>query len=117
MVATLETKNVCIVAGGGSEAATDWPARLLRPRRRGTAGSARARGRCSSTSAATTVAPACGACGCFLLSVVDDGEYVHVAMGSLDDAPSIRPQEHIFVGSKAPWHEITDGLPQHDRYG
>ena len=59
----------------------------------------------------------CAACGCFLLSVVDDGRFVHVAMGSLVDAPAIRPQEHIFVGSKAPWHEITDDLPQHEEYG
>jgi hypothetical protein len=33
-------------------------------------------------------------------------------MGSLADAPSIRPAEHIYVGSKAPWFEITDDLPQ-----
>jgi hypothetical protein len=58
----------------------------------------------------------CGACGCFLFSVVRDGAYVHVAMGSLADAPSIRPTEHIFVGSKAPWFEITDDLPQHEDY-
>ena len=56
----------------------------------------------------------CGACGSLLFSVVRDGEYVHVAMGSLVDAPSIRPTEHIFVGSKAPWFEITDDLPQAD---
>jgi hypothetical protein len=37
---------------------------------------------------------------------------VHVAMGSLVDAPSIRPTEHIFVGSKAPWFEITDDMLQ-----
>jgi hypothetical protein len=43
---------------------------------------------------------------------VRDGEYVHVAMGSLVDEPSVRPAEHIFVGSKAPWFEITDDLPQ-----
>jgi hypothetical protein len=54
----------------------------------------------------------CGACGSLLYSVVRDGEYVHVAMGSLVDAPSIRPTHHIFVGSKAPWFEITDDLPQ-----
>jgi hypothetical protein len=54
----------------------------------------------------------CGACGSLLFSVVRDGDYVHVAMGSLVDAPSIRPTEHIFVGSKAPWFEITDDLPQ-----
>jgi hypothetical protein len=58
----------------------------------------------------------CGTCGSFLYSVVRDGAYAHVAMGSLIDAPGIRPQEHIFVGSKAPWFEITDDLPQFDEY-
>jgi hypothetical protein len=58
----------------------------------------------------------CAVCGCFLFSVVRDGAFVHVAMGSLVDAPSIRPTEHIFVGSKAPWFEITDDLPQFDEY-
>jgi hypothetical protein len=48
----------------------------------------------------------CGVCGSLLFSVVRDGAYVHVALGSLADAPSIRPTEHIFVGSKAPWFEI-----------
>ena len=56
----------------------------------------------------------CRACGSFLFSVVRDGAFVHVAMGSLVDAPTIRPTEHIFVGSKAPWFEITDDLPQFD---
>ena len=45
-----------------------------------------------------------------------DGQYVHVAMGSLIDPPSIRPDHHIFVGSKAPWYEITDDLPQFQEY-
>jgi hypothetical protein len=35
-----------------------------------------------------------------------------VPMGALDDDPGIRPQRHIFVGSKAPWYEIADGLPR-----
>ena len=58
----------------------------------------------------------CGACGSFLFSVVRDGAFVHVAMGSLIDAPTIRPTGHIFVGSKAAWFEITDDLPQFDEY-
>ena len=58
----------------------------------------------------------CGTCGSLLFSVVRDGAYVHVAMGSLVDAPSIRPTSHIFVGSKAPWFEITDDLPQFEEY-
>ena len=58
----------------------------------------------------------CAACGSLLYSVVRDGAYVHVALGSLVDDPSIRPTKHIFVGSKAPWFEITDDLPQFDEY-
>jgi hypothetical protein len=58
----------------------------------------------------------CRTCGSLLFSVVRDGEYVHLAMGSLVDAPSIRPSEHIFVGSKAPWFEITDDLPQFEEH-
>jgi hypothetical protein len=59
----------------------------------------------------------CAECGSLLYSVVRDGAYVHVALGSLADAPNIRPTEHIFVGSKAPWFEITDDLPQRQEYG
>jgi hypothetical protein len=56
----------------------------------------------------------CAACGSLLYSVVREGEWVHVALGSLVDEPSIRPSEHIYVGSKAPWFEITDDLPQNE---
>ena len=58
----------------------------------------------------------CGACGSLLYSVVGDGAYVHVALGSLVDPPSIRPTKHIFVGSKAQWFEITDDLPQFEEH-
>jgi len=58
----------------------------------------------------------CAVCGSLLYSVVRDGAFVHVALGSLADEPSIRPTEHIFVGSKAPWFEITDELPQREEY-
>jgi hypothetical protein len=58
----------------------------------------------------------CGLCGSLLFSVVRDGAYVHVALGSLADTPSVRPTKHIFVGSKAPWFEITDDLPQFDEH-
>jgi hypothetical protein len=56
----------------------------------------------------------CRACGSLLYSVVRDGAFVHVAMGTLVDDPAIRPTRHIFVGSKAPWFTITDDLPQCD---
>jgi hypothetical protein len=55
----------------------------------------------------------CATCGSFLFSVVRGGAFVHVTLGTLIDDPAIRPREHIFVGSKAPWHEIRDDLPQY----
>ena len=58
----------------------------------------------------------CATCGSLLYSVVREGAYVHVALGSLVDAPGLRPTRDIFVGSKAPWFEITDDLPQFDEY-
>ena len=56
----------------------------------------------------------CRFCGSLLYSLVREGEYVHVAMGTLVDEPSVRPTMHIFVGSKAAWFEITNEMPQFD---
>lgn len=56
----------------------------------------------------------CKTCGSLLYSVVRDGAFVHVAMGTLVDEPAIRPTHHIFVGSKAKWSTITDDLPQYE---
>ena len=58
----------------------------------------------------------CRVCGSFLYSVVRDGAFVHVAMGTLVDDPTIRPTKHIFVGSKARWFTITDDLPQYEEH-
>lgn len=58
----------------------------------------------------------CGRCGSLLYSVVNDGATVHVTMGTLAEAPRIRPSAHIFVASKAPWYEITDSLPQYAEF-
>ena len=58
----------------------------------------------------------CRKCGSLLYSVVREGQYAHVTLGTLFDDPSIRPTAHIFVGSKAPWFTITDELPQHEEF-
>jgi hypothetical protein len=58
----------------------------------------------------------CSLCGSLLYSVVRDGAFVHVAMGTLVDDPGIRPRAHIFVGSKAPWFTITDDLAQYQEH-
>jgi hypothetical protein len=58
----------------------------------------------------------CKWCGSFLFSVVRDGAFVHVTIGTLIDNPTIQPTAHIFVSDKAPWFEITDNLPQYKEY-
>ena len=58
----------------------------------------------------------CKTCGSLLYSLVRDGAFVHVAMGTLTDDPTIRPTHHIFVGSKAPWFTIADDRPQHQEH-
>lgn len=58
----------------------------------------------------------CRHCGSLMYSVVREGAFAHVTMGTLMDSPSIRPTAHIFVGSKAPWYTITDSLPQYQEF-
>ena len=55
----------------------------------------------------------CKNCGSLLYSIVEEGTRAHVTYGTLIDAPTLAPQAHIFVGSKASWDTICDGLPQH----
>lgn len=58
----------------------------------------------------------CRECSSPMPHAVPNRPYVLIPMGSVDDEPGSRPREHIFVGSKAPWYEIRDALPQHDEY-
>ena len=54
----------------------------------------------------------CRRCGGLVARVVASTGYVVVPCGSLEAFPGKQPRGHIFTGSKAPWYEITDGLPQ-----
>ncbi len=52
---------------------------------------------------------------CFsLLYWTSRDEYFGVPYGTLIDEPTVKPTYHQFVGSKAPWYEILDDLPQYD---
>jgi hypothetical protein len=55
----------------------------------------------------------CERCGSLLYSIVQAGTRAHVTYGTLLDPPTLAPQAHIFVSSKAPWDPILDNLPQH----
>jgi hypothetical protein len=45
-----------------------------------------------------------------------NAQYFALALGTLDDDPGVRPERHIFIGSKAPWYTIEDDLPQFAQY-
>ncbi len=53
----------------------------------------------------------CSECGSSL-AAADKGKIASVTLGTIEGDPGIKPESHIFIGSKAPWHEINDNLPQ-----
>lgn len=55
----------------------------------------------------------CSVCGSNLASFYEnDPDLVGIALGGIEQDPGQRPLAHIFAASKAPWHEISDDLPQ-----
>jgi len=54
----------------------------------------------------------CRRCGSELPRVSVERNVASVPAGSLDSDPGITPAGHIYVGSKAPWFDITGDLPQ-----
>jgi hypothetical protein len=58
----------------------------------------------------------CRVCGSSLPDPDPGATDFYLPAGTLDDDPGARPAGHIFVGSKAPWVEISDELPQFDEY-
>ena len=59
----------------------------------------------------------CSVCGSNLISTYDhDPERISLPLGGLDQAPNDQVEGHFFVASKAPWFEITDGLPPHETW-
>jgi hypothetical protein len=56
----------------------------------------------------------CRECGSSLPFISTTRGLAVIPMGSLDSDPGMAPRNHIYVGSKASWVEITDTLPQHE---
>lgn len=57
----------------------------------------------------------CSECGSSLFTRFDSHpDMLGFPLGTLDTDPRVRAERHVFVGSKAPWFEITDDLPQHE---
>jgi hypothetical protein len=56
----------------------------------------------------------CSKCGSVTPVIEPETGVVFCPAGNLDGELGIQSQSHRFVGSKAPWHTITDTLPQHE---
>ena len=54
----------------------------------------------------------CRVCGSTLCGVVD-GEVHGVTLGCVNGDPDVELGMHIFVGSKAKWETIPEGVPQY----
>lgn len=56
----------------------------------------------------------CSNCGSSIYTRFDSNPGIYgFPLGTLDTDPGIKAERHVFVGSKAPWYDITDDLPQH----
>ncbi len=59
----------------------------------------------------------CGVCGSrILVDFKPEPHMLYITMGTVVGDVSCPPGFHQFVGSKAPWFEITDDLPQYDEW-
>lgn len=55
----------------------------------------------------------CSRCGSPLFKIkAKDPHVIRLRVGSLDSDPGVKISKHMHVGSKAPWVELRDGLPQ-----
>ncbi len=56
----------------------------------------------------------CKNCGSSMPRESAGSGILNVPVGSLNSEPGVEAKGHIFIGSKAPWFEPTDDLPQWD---
>lgn len=58
----------------------------------------------------------CSICGSSLTFTAPAHPHlVEFTVGTLDDPIDIKPDAHIYTGSKADWYDISDELPQYDQ--
>lgn len=57
----------------------------------------------------------CSNCGSNILVALDvEPDNFYVSMSTIEGSPELPAGYHIYVGSKASWHEINDALPKYD---
>ncbi len=63
-----------------------------------------------------TQAGHCANCRSYLFWSRSARPNISILAGNIDDTDGLELKGHIFVSEKKPYFEITDGLPQYDRY-
>ena len=59
----------------------------------------------------------CSKCGSQLfIKRLNAPEGTVVTLGTLNEDPLLKPRRNVFVGSKAPWHELESKLPSYQVY-
>ena len=59
----------------------------------------------------------CSRCGSHLfIKRLNAPEGTVITLGTLDDDPKFGPTRNVFVGSKAPWHQVDPALPSYEVY-
>ncbi len=61
-----------------------------------------------------TLAYFCKSCSSMIYGDVQNYQMTFVLLGTLNESPSLKPQWHIYTGSKVDWYQITDSLPQYE---
>ena len=56
----------------------------------------------------------CSECGSTLAGTTE-GKITSITLGTVEGDPGTVPESHIFVGSKAQWHDINDDLPKFEK--
>jgi hypothetical protein len=59
----------------------------------------------------------CAKCGSHLfIKRLNVPEGTVVTLGTLNEDPHVKPSRNVFVGSKAPWHQLDSTLPSYEVY-
>jgi len=59
----------------------------------------------------------CKTCGSPLISTYDNKPDIYgIPLGGIEGIDDLKIEAHIFVGSKASWFQITDGIPQFEEW-
>lgn len=58
----------------------------------------------------------CSVCGSNMPVIEEKFNEVNIPAGTLDSDPGVKPIVHVFVGSKASWHDITDAIEQFEEF-